>query len=394
MTAIHKKNDLLLYLKMEGDQGSTNFIDSSSYARIITTGNTAYIDQTEKAVGTSSGRFISTSWEIAGGAPYLIVPSLDYLGDITVEYYLKFYGINSQHYRMSLSQNSPGQAFQISYGMRSPSEGSYYPGSYVIFAIGSQAWYMSYSNYNLIQYDLNNMAQGDYADFPIPDEGFEHHAFVVEGDTVRWFLDGRKMAEQDGCITVPTLTETMTIGNHSSADYLIYGWLDEFQITAGAKYDRDFDVPSTFDPNDLTTSIEGRLSLSLEYAITSHDIYWLSNYLYRYRITVDRTKFFMDRESYYLPLLICADVGMDRVDLSRIFGTVGGYTYRKCIAITLDDKITQVPVVVRTWDHDGQIASIYACVPRVKGIDWHENTVLYFYYGSNNHVDNPNVTDA
>lgn len=389
MTLISKKYDTLLLLHMEGESGAS-IIDSSPYghsvasyrqpsAGVIYADHGAMLDQNEKPFGVSSCRFCAIGDD---GAKYLKIPYHSVFdlgtGDFTIEYFHKsdIYRPTGWYQCLFYCGN-----LNLVIGQREAYESLQYPGSYIYLAAGGIGQrYFTWYPHN----PFTNLCS------------WEHHAWVRYGGNLSFYKDGILQGTQDiagmdiagGDFYAGLHPGTWGVG---SGVYPLYGWLKEVRLLNYAKYTSEFTPPTGAHEDEESLSFGAAASLSCTYSLTYAHA-WLSGYMARYRITVDRTKFFTDRVNYYLPLLICNDTGMNRVDLTGIFTSVGSYAKRKEIAITLEDQVTEVPVKIHTWSH-GRLAHLFAVVPKVYCRDWHRNAVLYFYYKKSTSGDNPMVTD-
>jgi len=118
---------------------------------------------------------------------------------------------------------------------------------------------------------------------------------------------------------------------------------------------------------------------------------WLSGYRYRRKITIDNTKIDGTLTDFPVALLINSSAGLGADDLTDIFGSEGRVykdAWRKRIAVTTSDGMTECAVEIELWDTANQTAVLHTKVPSISSS---ADTEIYLYYGAT--ADNSNVGD-
>ena len=232
---------------MDGSNGSTTFVDSSTYGHTMTAVSNAQISTSNPMFG--SGAFINTSATPGGVAavytPIVAGTSLDITtGDFTLEGWFQFpVGATNSNQQIILDMTDTGQA-----------------GSWSSYGGGSA---------NGVRVYLNNIAPGNCLmvaqGFKIPvintqsqqltiDNNWHHWAFVRIGDTYVMYVDGIGGPSQNitgsivGTGTWCTIGTTPFLGPIQGINWA--GQLDEIRVTKGVgRYTGNFTPPTApFNP--------------------------------------------------------------------------------------------------------------------------------------------------
>lgn len=213
---------VVLLLHMDGADGSTTFIDSSSSAKSATVGGNAQIDTAQSKFGGASGLF-------DGSGDYLSYPSgADFgfgTGDYTVEGWARFTGAAIDR---CVFDNRTGGNTGI--------------GIYVDQSLAN-------ANNRLTLAGNSGTLAGVSSTQFAASAAFQHWAVSKSGTTVRGFIDG---------LQVWSITDSRALQSTSSgfiaANYLgtqsFLGHLDDIRVTKGvARYVAGFSPPSAPFPN-------------------------------------------------------------------------------------------------------------------------------------------------
>lgn len=228
--------DVSLLLHMDGSNGSTTFTDSSSNglatsaigdAAVSTAqakfGESVYLDGI--AFGTGSNTYDAISITNSNSAMTLGT------GDFTVEMF--FY-----------PWNNPALGSSNSYNLNN--FGTFFTG-------GTNALMLRYhSSYSSIVVGFEGVA---YDIIPSPallptENSWNHIAVVRDSTSLRLYLNGSLGGEATGTAATRNYTELNKIGQYSTTQFPLQGYLDEFRVTKVARYTgSSYTVPTEAFPN-------------------------------------------------------------------------------------------------------------------------------------------------
>lgn len=203
-----------LLLSMDGEEGSTAFVDSSRHALTTTTYAPAAITTTNFQFGGASGSFGGGVLAVAD-SPALRLQS----GDYTIEFW--FFA-------------QPNGGWQFIYAKRA----GYWYSNGILIALGGDltpyVWVFNGSGY------LNYAA-----DSAAPANQWNHFAFTREGDQNHLWLNGKNV--RSFATTTPVdAGHTLYVGGDSDA-HRFFGLLDDLRVTDGVaryKYGGSFTPPT------------------------------------------------------------------------------------------------------------------------------------------------------
>lgn len=214
--------NVVLMLHMDGTDGSTTFVDSSTVARTIVAFSSAQVDTANKKFGTGSGYFpTGTNSYLTTGDGY------DMPGDFTVEFWLRL--------------DTVTRAGQILFALTSPSSLNHFyivaqtngTASSIGVAVGS-------ATINDLTYDL--VVNTWY-----------HIAVARSGSTVTLFKNGVERGTTTTTFS-PLSTRVGQVGYEVGTGNSLYGYIDDLRITKGiARYTGNFNIPTAAFPDALET---------------------------------------------------------------------------------------------------------------------------------------------
>jgi hypothetical protein len=209
--------DASLFLEFEGADGSTTFLDSSSYSHSISATN-ATIETDQHAIGSSSGYFPSNGFLTTPVDSSLDIRS----GEFTIEGFL---------YATSLATNS-GFAF------------------FGDIASNSHRIQVDYKTDGSVAFYIEDgtLTLGDNLLAPagtITVNNRYHIAAVQSGTMLMLFINGAIVATGARTKTVSTLPTLFYVGSarNGGAQRYCTGYIDHFLVTKSAKYTSNFYVP-------------------------------------------------------------------------------------------------------------------------------------------------------
>lgn len=216
-----------LLLHMDGTNGSTNFIDSSSNAFTVTSFGNAQISTTQSKFGGSSASF-------DGNGDYLSIPdssAFDFAGgNFTIEAWVRFSATTS---RMTIASQRAA-------------------------ASSNYSWVFEWSNLNngpTLGFSTNGTTVSALAvTFAPLVNTWYHFAVVRDGTVVRFYVDGTKVGTDRPIASSVLFNSTAPIlvgGTISSAPTnFMNGFIDDLRITKGvARYVANFTVPTQAFPD-------------------------------------------------------------------------------------------------------------------------------------------------
>ena len=214
--------NVVLMLHMDGTDGATTFVDSSTVARTIVAFSSAQVDTANKKFGTGSGYFpTGTNSYLTTGDGY------DMPGDFTVEFWLRL--------------DTVTRAGQILFALTSPSSLNHFyivaqtngTASSIGVAVGS-------ATINDLTYDL--VVNTWY-----------HIAVARSGSTVTLFKNGVERGTTTTTFS-PLSTRVGQVGYEVGTGNSLYGYIDDLRITKGiARYTGNFNIPTAAFPDALET---------------------------------------------------------------------------------------------------------------------------------------------
>lgn len=191
------KNNVVLFLKGDGENNSTNIVDSSLTPKIITRFGDTKISTTQSKYGGSSIYF-------DGNGDYLTAPCSNIDGDFTFDVWV----------------HSPFSSGQVLMGT---------------WSTGNWFWYVSGTfMYFYIDTHYNNTTT-------IPTNTWVHLAASRQAGTVRYFVNGTQIATHANSSTLTMASSTFRIGDRVSSGPPFVGYMDSLRITTGiARYTANF----------------------------------------------------------------------------------------------------------------------------------------------------------
>ena len=228
-----------LLLHMDGVDGSTTFVDSSSAARVVTPFGDAKIVTAQSKFGGASSRY-------DGNGDYLSIPSsVDFdLGSIyTVEFWVRFNDVGRQSGIIHRGKYSTiGTAWDgLAFSIRQLNN---YLRCYFYATNGSTEQYIDTSSIT--------MTVGQWY----------HVAMVRNGTAGQVFIDGVSAGTISGLNVPAASTYPVLIGDWqfdvsgTLTHQYFYGWLDEVRITKGqALYTANFTPPTQPFPDDPSSGV-------------------------------------------------------------------------------------------------------------------------------------------
>ena len=202
-------DDVVLLLKGDGPDGSTNITDSSVYGHPVTVNGNAQISTAQSVYpGGSSIYFDGTGSHLAFTDTNVILD-----GDFTFEFYLR---------QTAWNNSTSGSDYPI----------MMYRGSTSYLEIGARGLYTR------IQGSIVSSGM-DYRD------GNWHHIALVRKDGyASFFSDGNKVTNDVDASGRTYIDKSFHVGIYPGHSHHFYGHIDEFRITQGvARYTTDFPPP-------------------------------------------------------------------------------------------------------------------------------------------------------
>ncbi|WP_081667957.1 LamG domain-containing protein [Metapseudomonas resinovorans] len=215
---------VVLLAHMDGSNGSTTFLDSSTTVKTITTNGNAQLSTTDQKFGTACGLFDGTG-------DYLTVADhadLDFgSGDFTIEGFVRRQATPSVVYGIFTKRDSTANFAPFNLEMKSTG------GLAAQVSTTGSSWVTIDSTVGL---SLN---------------AYHHLALVRDGTTLRLFIDG--IADGTATVSGALMTNTAPLNIGAASSSAEYGWngrLDEVRITKGvARYTANFTPPTAAFPD-------------------------------------------------------------------------------------------------------------------------------------------------
>ena len=229
----------LLYLKGNGDDGSTTITDSSTYVRTITVNNQVEIDTAQSVFGEASILF-------GGSLDYLSLTNTTDIGealqnDFTFHLRVRFNSLPAAGFSMQFFQQN-----DISPTL------AYFAFDIVRFNLGAGGGYY-------LRFGYHNGGTGEQLEFgpfnsaPVINTWY-HYTFVVSGTTAYAFVDG--VLIESFVISVSRTNmfdanDSLWIGSQlGGSQGSLDGWIDELILNNTAKWTSDFTPPIAEFSND------------------------------------------------------------------------------------------------------------------------------------------------
>lgn len=201
-----------LLLHMDGTDGSTTFTDQKG--KTVTAVGNAQIDTAQYKFGGASGLFDGT------GDRLTVPASADFnfgTGDLTIEWWARFNSVSGIQYFYEIGLNNTMARLQNGTTLL------------VYNAAGANM------NTNISTLSANT---------------WYYMAVVRSGNNWNFYVNGTSVANGTRSGNAGDSTNTLYIGDYTSAGYAFNGWLDDFRITKGvARYTANFTPPSAAFPN-------------------------------------------------------------------------------------------------------------------------------------------------
>jgi alpha-tubulin suppressor-like RCC1 family protein len=224
---------LVLYVPMDGANGSTTFADYGPNGLSITAVGDAKLTTTQARYGTASGIFDGTG-------DYLTVSGnnavFSFTGDFTVEFWVNFSVLptasNYAGFFFSRGASAAASAFQF---YMFNNAGTYRLETTI--SVGSTDYG---ATYNLSSAPMTGI--------------WYHVAFVRSGSSVLAYWNGSQVGSTSSAPgTTNTPSQPITIGGRGSPYTGLYlnGLLDQFLVTRTARYNANFTPPSSYGGADL-----------------------------------------------------------------------------------------------------------------------------------------------
>lgn len=207
--------DVSIYLKMNGANGSTTFYDSSLYGHTVTANGDAQISTAQSKFGGASAAFDGTGDWLSLASSGLFSFGT---GDFTIEAWI--YGNN-----ISVSIIDTRSADVL--------------GSY-IFGISSSKLDFLYSTASPYRLTSTNN---------VPSSQWSHVAVTRSSGTLRLFIDGSQEASTTATGVIdanntPAIGGGRSTGASTVNGYFFNGYIDDFRVTKGvARYTANFTPP-------------------------------------------------------------------------------------------------------------------------------------------------------
>lgn len=209
-----------LHLRMNGTDGSTSFLDSSSYHKVMTAVGDAQLDTDRKAMGSASGLFDGTG-------DYLTTPdSSDFdlsTSDFTLDCFIYLTDIQD-HAIASQTSDLTGGTEDLYYFLVENSGGSMHL-AFVEFVNGTPEDYVL----GTTALSLNT---------------WTHVAFVRSSGILTLYVNG--ISDKSGAVgDIADQTSVFYVGYCPYGSYIIKGSMDEFRYAKGlARWSTNFNPPS------------------------------------------------------------------------------------------------------------------------------------------------------
>ncbi|MBU2541135.1 MAG: LamG domain-containing protein [Candidatus Omnitrophica bacterium] len=216
----------VLMLHFDGDDGSTDFMDSSFSNHTVTAHGNAQIDTAESKFGGASGLF-------DGYADYLTVSDSDdwyFNEDFTIDFWTKFNALPtgaSSYVIGSQLTGIPGHQWELYFH-----EG---PGihRFRLYVVKNNTSYF--------------VVNSDYESYSV--DTWYHIALTRNDDWYKIFIDGMQdIAPTYNTFVWENYAANLQIGSWGATypEYALNGWLDEFRISKGiARWTSDFTPPTS-----------------------------------------------------------------------------------------------------------------------------------------------------
>ena len=200
-------NNVVLFLKGEGTNGSTNIVDSSPNPKTITVNGNAQISTAQSKYGGSSLYFDGASWlEIAHDS------SLNFFsGDFTIEAFVRV----SNNNQISLVQKR-STAFNT--------------GDWIL-------WQDKFDSHS-----IDSSGNGLLITLPLTANTFVHTVLQKRGNLYSRYVEGTLVASATYTQTVQNNSEPITIGRDRAGGGRFYltGYIDSLRLTNVARYTANF----------------------------------------------------------------------------------------------------------------------------------------------------------
>ena len=214
----------VLMLHFNGDDGSTEFGDSSFKDHTVTTFGSAQVDAGQKKLGTGSAYF-------DGNSGYLSIPdSADWdlnNGDFTIDFWVRFNGFNIQSNPIIGQFENPQNSWLVDYNKNT---GKFYFWDYESSALITQYYYYSVGG----------------TDFKV--NTWYHIAIVRDGSNCYFFENGisQPVGVDFAWGTSKNLSGNLYLGFRTDINNYLSGWLDELRVSKGvARWSSNFSPPTT-----------------------------------------------------------------------------------------------------------------------------------------------------
>lgn len=216
-----------LLLHFDGENGSTNFVDSSSSQHPVTAIGDAQIDTAETLFGTGAGLFTEPSnWNVNGTGDYLSIPQSEDWNfgsqDFTIDLWARFNSFNPY-----------AQAFAST----ATADGDY--------SNGAWAFYWGFGN--LYFTDFTGVPHDVFVPVQLNAEQWYHFALVRNNTDLMFFVNGVQQGNSFFLNTaIQDVNTDLKIGRYRpNNNSFIDGRMDELRITKGlARWTGDF-IPET-----------------------------------------------------------------------------------------------------------------------------------------------------
>jgi RHS repeat-associated protein len=217
-----------LLLHANGPDGSTDFVDSSSSNHTITPYGDVQIDTAQSKFGTASVLF-------DGDGDYLSVETSDDWNfgseDFTIDLWVKMIDTPSQCY--------PPYCY---YSLVTHYEGGWNYRTFGIRYNQETDKYMMYFNIYVDQQPTYIQTDTEVA---LPIDTWYHLAVVRQGNYWRFFANGTQVGSTvENNINIPPISGVLNIGSRGDGNFYFNGWFDEIRVSKGiARWTSDFTPP-------------------------------------------------------------------------------------------------------------------------------------------------------
>lgn len=218
-----RRGDVVLLLHFEGTPGTSDYIDSSPYARTITETGTNYLSSAQKKFGSTSC-FLNDGAVTVADAVSMELAALDF----TIEWWQYVSNTNGGWAKDTIGQGDSGV----------------YPIAFDLLTVGSDRKFRLRVSTNGSSYDVNQT-------WPASGHGYnlnqwDHFAVCRFGNTLTVYVNGISQGSTSFSGTVFNNNQEWSFGKcGTNGSYYAYGYIDELRMTIGLSvYTANFTPPT------------------------------------------------------------------------------------------------------------------------------------------------------